>query len=380
MSKIKVQAERKCKAQPLPLVVQRNGFPGKASGPQRDPPKMSMYSNRTDHPIVHPSVQNRSTMAERLQRKSGNLHTIQALGRSRQLAVSARTPGQGPLMETGGRAENRLPLSRITRRPLNQDAHSAMIQAAFGEVPMTPGWAGQVQQARSGHTEMDLLNRVYTRMYPDIAQRFPELRLPVRLYRRGTEVDGGVYFDASQSDPGMTDQRTVTSGGGCEEERSETYVFIVLGPGALSEGTPKYSENILYHEYVHYLQRKGRMHQRLLSGTDPHRRNVHREALAHAESFRHYFGQLYWQGSGTMPGGRTVAEALYSLELLNQRFYEPSDDPVRIEVIRLLTSVIQAPNPSQKAAFLRELANHLSVSGWTHQSVLRNDLLHAIEP
>ena len=94
---------------------------------------------------------------------------------------------------------------------------------------------------------------------------------------------------------------TIPSGSWCVPDRTETFVYILLGPNALSEGTPKFSENVLYHEYVHFLQRKGRIHQRLLSRTRPHRLHTHREALAHAESFRHYFGQLYWQGSSTMP-------------------------------------------------------------------------------
>jgi hypothetical protein len=161
-------------------------------------------------------------------------------------------------------------------------------------------------------------------------------------------------------------------------QKTHTYVFIILGPNALSEGTPKFSENILYHEYVHFLQRKGRMHRTLLARSSPVRMSTHREALAHAESFRHYFGQLYWQGQSRMPGSQRGAEAIRSLELINRHYYEQSEDPVRSEVLRLLTSVVQDPNRTQKAAFLRELANHLSLNGWTHRSVLRDHLLRAI--
>jgi hypothetical protein len=90
-----------------------------------------------------------------------------------------------------------------------------LIQASFGEVPATPGWRQRVQQAGRDHTQMALLNEVFTRIYPDIQSRFTDLRLPVQPHRRGQEVDGGVYYDATQTDPGMTDQRTVTTGGSC---------------------------------------------------------------------------------------------------------------------------------------------------------------------
>lgn len=271
------------------------------------------------------------------------------------------------------------PISRLTRGKNTK----SRIQAQFGHVPATPGWGARVQQAGRDNSEIDLLNHVYISMYPDIPRRFSELTFPVRARAAGQEDDGGVYFDASLTDPGMTDQRRVTTGGSCSgcsctPEQTETYVFILLGPNAVSEGTPRYSEYVLYHEYVHYQQRKGQMHSGLLTGSSRARLSIHREALAHAESFRQYFGRLYWQGSGRMPGSRTPAEAINSLESINRFYYIQSEAPVRAEVLRIVTSVIADPRRSEKRDFLLELVGHLAVSGWTRQSELGNDLRQAI--
>lgn len=88
-----------------------------------------------------------------------------------------------------------------------------LVQASFGQVPATPGWSQRVQQAGRAYTQMALLNEVFTRIYPDIQRRFRDLRLPLRPHQRGQEIDGGVYYNSTQTDSGMTDQRTVTTGG-----------------------------------------------------------------------------------------------------------------------------------------------------------------------
>ena len=215
------------------------------------------------------------------------------------------------------------------------------IQASFGKVPAVPGWGTRVQEAKRTNKEIDLLNEIYITMYKDIQGRFKDLSIPVQPYQSSREIDGGVYFDRSIQDPGITDSVSRTTGGSCSgctctPSMTKTIVFIKLGPNALSEGTPKYSENILYHEYVHYMQRKSRMHRPLLESGAEYRRSVHKEALAHAESFRHYFGQLYWQGKSTMANG-SPAEAISSLQLINIRYYETSDKSIQDEILQLIT-------------------------------------------
>jgi len=328
----------------------------------------------------------RAHMSTTVQRKAGNNRLLQMFtGPKAKIPVSK--PHDREELEANGVANHVGVGQQITpiKGLLGRTISEPRIQAQFGRVPVTPGWGAQVQQANRDDTEMDLLNHVYTSLYPDIAQRFRELSFPVRAHAgaAGQEDDGGVYYDASLTDPGMTDQRTVTTGGSCSgcsctPEQTETYVFIILGPSALSEGTPRYSEYGLHHEYVHYQQRKGQMHSGLLTGSSRARLSIHREALAHAESFRQYFGQLYWQGSSRMPGSRRPAEAINSLETINRFYYIQSEDPIRTEVLRLITSVIEAPRRNEKRDFLLELVGHLSVSGWTGQSELGNDLRQAI--
>jgi hypothetical protein len=265
---------------------------------------------------------------------------------------------------------------------ISNQKSTLQVQARFGDVPATPGWAAQVTAAKRAHTELALLNEIITTRYPDIPSRFPHLRFPVMQYQEGSEVEGGVYFDPALSDFGITTNRTDTTGGGCsgcscEPERTTTITFIILGPDALSEGTPKFSEYVLYHEYVHYLQRTNGMHRTLLAGSTRTSVSVHRDALAHAESFRHYFGQLQWEGQTFTEGG-LPAEAINSLVQINRRYYVQSDDSIRAEVIRLVTSVVSEPDRSDKLRFLRDLINRLRIEPYTERSIFREDMTRAI--
>ena len=272
--------------------------------------------------------------------------------------------------------------------PTISESAKGLIQA-FGRVPAEAGWADRVRAARRDDSEMSLLNSVFSRI-SDFTTRFPGIRRTIQIHQPGAEIDGGLYYNDSQTDPGIPDHRQVTIGGSCSgcsctPTETRTYVFIVLGPGALSEGTSTFSEYVLYHEYTHFRQRKSQIHQGFLSGLGGVPAHMTREALAHAESFREYFGRLYWQGRPDMPdrGGRRIAEALYSLEQLNSRYYAYVSDPVRAEVLDIITSVVQDPNRIEKKDFLRELANNLAThqgsAGIRVQCIFREHLITAVD-
>lgn len=209
---------------------------------------------------------------------------------------------------------------------------------------------------------------------------YSQFILPIQMLPADEKdrVADHVYYDPGQSDPGqLVKLRKVVThwfsadtfesypASATVPGESEAPACVVLGPAALSGHNQAQTGAVLYHEFVHLRQHEGRQHRALLdvaARTSSSTYSDAKEALAHAETFKAFFGRLYYddvKAYDDVAAGRIPHDALASLSAIEAHYWASlySLADVKSKTIELIVSV---GSTEAKKAQLRKLVQQLT--------------------
>ncbi|MCD4724439.1 MAG: DUF4157 domain-containing protein [Bacteroidales bacterium] len=272
--------------------------------------------------------------------------------------------------------------SRLARRV------DIQVEPVLNVQPPSPiPWAERVNNATSDKDKLLLINEVA--MKPGNASLYVDLKLPVELIPSGSitvkkdrlggskDIDlgacnrrpYGVYFDPALQDHGRRLDHVECSALG-ESETGKSY--LVVGPDILDVKSEDAIARTIYHEYVHIEQKEGKIHKSLLKSYQnkgQHIQHYIKEALAHSEDFKVFFGKLNYDSAG--PKDQPALDSLLRIDTVYWNSLRTADS-ARNKVTDNIAGVATTTN---EKTILRSMLSKLAGgSGYT----LRNEVLPKI--